>query len=237
MIFELLQGGLTKIDFFMILFTFPVVLLSLTVHEYCHGLMAKKLGDPTAKLMGRLSLNPISHLDPFGTAAMLLFGYGWAKAVPVDPRFFRNPKKGMAIVGLAGPVSNFVLAFVSMFFWKILNALTRLHFWIEDGTFWYVQNVDLEFVDYLSMFLLVSVTMNIGLAIFNLIPIPPLDGSRIFYAFLPNKYYFGVMRYERYVMMIMIALLASGLVTLPLGHLSKAVIELFDFIIGLVPGL
>ena len=232
MILRYLQNGLTKDELILILLTFPVVLISLVIHELAHGWVAKKLGDPTAKYMGRLTLNPLPHLDPIGTVSMLLFGIGWAKPVPIDPRYFKNPKKGMALVGLAGPVSNLILAFIA----AILNRITVVG--INAVVMSPSPNMGLfnvllifEWLFFLFEF------MNISLAVFNLIPIPPFDGSRIFYAFLPDKYYFGVMRYERQIMMITLVVLFLGVLDIPLAYARNGISYLFDFIIGLVPGL
>ena len=232
MIFELLRGGLTKNDFILILLTFPVVLISLVIHELAHGWMAKKLGDPTAKYMGRLTLNPLSHLDPMGTVSMLFFGIGWAKPVPIDPRYFKNPKKGMALVGLAGPVSNLIIAFTASLLKRAsislyVNVLPASA--INETSF----NILLVVVNFFYIFEL----LNISLAVLNLIPVPPFDGSRIFYAFLPDKYYFGVMRYERYIMMITLVILFSGVIDVPLSNVREGISSIFDSIIGLVPGL
>lgn len=232
MIFELLRDGFTKDDLILVLLTFPVVLISLVIHELAHGWMAKKLGDPTAKYMGRLTLNPLSHLDPIGTVAMLLFGIGWAKPVPIDPRYFKNPKKGMALVGLAGPVSNLIIAFTAALLRRVtvavyLNVLPASA--ITEGS--------LKAASIIVSFFYIFEILNISLAVFNLIPVPPFDGSRVFYFLLPDKYYFGVMRYERQIMMITMVLLFSGILDLPLDAVRNAVSSGIHFIIGLVPYL
>lgn len=238
MIFDLLRGGnIGKEELIMVLFIFPIALISLVVHELSHGLMAKKLGDPTAKYMGRLTLNPLAHLDPIGTVSMLLFGIGWAKPVPVDPRYFKKPKKGMALVGLAGPVSNLILAFIGVLLFEILGAFANMNILLEDGILKQYYGTTIGGWDYLGLFFFMFAVRNVYLALFNLIPVPPFDGSRIFYAFLPDKYYFGVMRYERQIMIITMILLATGIVSLPLGFLTDGIMWLFNSIIGLVPGL
>ena len=169
------------------------VLLCLTVHETCHGLAAYALGDPTARDRHRLSLNPFRHIDWLGLAMMLAAGFGWAKPVPVDPRYFKKPKRGMALTALAGPVSNLLLAFLAMLFChKVLAD------WIVFDTcpaYW------------LYVFLhLWAAPLSIGLGLFNLLPIPPLDGSKVLAAFLPDRTYFGLMRYERYGMAVLLLL-------------------------------
>ena len=166
------------------------VLLCLTVHETCHGLAAYALGDPTAKRMRRLSFNPLHHIDWFGLAAMFLVGFGWAKPVPVDMRYFKQPKQGMALCALAGPVSNFLFAVLALLpvRWMYHNALaTELNLW-------------------LYQFLVTLVLLNLGLGLFNLIPIPPLDGSKVLFSLLPDRAYLQLMRYERYGMAVLLLL-------------------------------
>ncbi len=178
------------------------VLIILTIHEYAHGYVAYKLGDNTAKSMGRLSLNPIKHLDPAGAVCMLLFHFGWAKPVPINPRNFKNPKKGFAAVALAGPISNLLTAFFSGFFYLLLaSVFSDMR---SDTTFLRY------FVENLLLFLNIFFYTNIGLAIFNLIPIPPLDGSRILAVLLPPKAYFGLMKYERQIYIGLIVWLIGG---------------------------
>lgn len=168
------------------------VFLCLTVHESCHGLAAYALGDPTARNLHRLSLNPLRHIDWFGLAMMLTAGFGWAKPVPVDSRYFRNPKWGMALTALAGPASNFVLAFGSL-------ALGRLSYAVAPDL-------------WATGFLLYSLpVLSLGLGLFNLIPFPPLDGSKVLAAFLPDTLYLRWMRYERYGMFVLLAIIVFGL--------------------------
>ncbi len=231
MIFELLRGGLTKDEFIMVFLTFPVVLISLCIHELSHGLAAKKLGDPTAQWNGRLTLNPLSHLDPVGTVSMLLFGIGWAKPVPINPRYFKNPKKGMAIVGLAGPVSNLIVAFLA----ALLRRITIAVYAALPASA--INETSFKIALVISWFFMIFEALNISLAVFNLIPIPPFDGSRVFYFLLPDKYYFGVMRYERQIMLITMLVLFSGLLDTPLLMIREGIMFVFDFVIGLVPFL
>ncbi|MBQ7173271.1 MAG: site-2 protease family protein [Clostridia bacterium] len=190
-----LSGTSIKLLLANILLSIPVILFALSAHEAAHGFIANKCGDPTAKLLGRVSLNPLKHLDPLGTICMLVVGYGWAKPVPIDPSRFKNPKKGMALSAAAGPLCNLVLGF--------LNALLAGAFYpiaIYAG----MRDVPM-FVFYVlyALFQLFALgtIYNFVFAIFNLIPLPPFDGSRILYAVLPEKWYFGVMKYERYIMM------------------------------------
>lgn len=173
------------------------ILLCLVVHEVCHGLAAYKLGDPTAKMNHRLSLNPLHHLDVFGLLMMVTVGFGWAKPVPVDPRYFKKPKQGMAITSLAGPFSNFVLAYLAAIGANALAAVMT----VRGET----AGVFLAF-----QFCYLLVLLNIGLGVFNLIPFPPLDGSKVVAMFLPDRLYIRWMRLERYGMIILMAILWLG---------------------------
>ena len=173
------------------------ILLCLVVHEVCHGLAAYKLGDPTAKMNHRLSLNPLHHLDVFGLLMMVTVGFGWAKPVPVDPRYFKKPKQGMAITSLAGPFSNFVLAYLAAIGANALAAVMT----VRGET----AGVFLAF-----QFCYLLVLLNIGLGVFNLIPFPPLDGSKVVAMFLPDRLYIRWMRLERYGMIILMAILWFG---------------------------
>ena len=173
------------------------ILLCLVVHEVCHGLAAYRLGDPTAKRSNRLSFNPLHHLDIFGLIMMVTVGFGWAKPVPVDPRYFRKPKQGMAITALAGPLSNFFLAYIAALG---ANALAGVMTARGEST---------ALVTAFS-FCYMLILMNIGLGVFNLIPFPPLDGSKVVAMFLPDRLYIRWMQLERYGMVILMAVLWFG---------------------------
>lgn len=165
------------------------VLITLTVHEYAHGYAAYKLGDGTARAFGRLSLNPIKHLDPVGALCLLFFHFGWAKPVPINPRNFKNPKRDFALSALAGPLVNIILAFITAFFYILaLKQLSPIA--LGEG---FVARLAYNLILFIGLFH----SINLGLGIFNLIPIPPLDGSRILTAVLPPRLYFGIMKYER----------------------------------------
>lgn len=225
-----------------ILMVVVVVLISLSVHECAHGLAAYKLGDPTAKSMGRLSLNPKNHLDPVGTLMMLLFGFGWAKPVPINPNYFKNRKRGMAITAFAGPLSNVLMAFLGVFAYHIIYTFAVGTVFTGYDVFW--SGAGIARILGKSGFVVAALTLcfyftnlNLSLAIFNLIPIPPLDGSRILNIILPEKYYFKVMQYERYIYLAVIFLLFTHLLDTPLSFLVNSIINGFSFLIGLIPGI
>lgn len=174
------------------------VLLCLTVHEVSHGLAAYALGDPTAKEQRRLSLNPLRHLDLMGTVMMLIAGFGWAKPVPVDARYFKHPKTGMAITALAGPLSNFLFAYVSAIFYTLFFGL------MMTGRF--TGSLALAVLQFFGTLLV----LNIGLGLFNLIPFPPLDGSKVVEGFLPDRVTYALWKYERIGMLVLMGLLIFG---------------------------
>ena len=176
----------------------PIVLIALTFHEFSHGFVSSKLGDPTPGLTGRLSLNPMAHLDPMGALLMVLTGFGWARPVQIDARYYKNPKWGMAITAAAGPLSNLVLAFLAMIIYTVIFILN-----IKIGLF-------SGAIDTISGFVLMFVQVNLCFMVFNLIPIPPLDGSRILGLFLSTRSYFKLQQLERYSFMIIIVLSLTG---------------------------
>jgi Zn-dependent protease len=206
------------------LITLPVILFSLSFHELMHGYSAYRLGDPTAKNMGRLSLNPLSHIDPIGFLAMVFFHVGWAKPVPINPMYFKKPKRDMAISAVSGPLSNFLLAFIFSFVYVALYRLGLKNASVFDSKAF---SVLFTMVGYM-------VTLNIGLGVFNLIPIPPLDGSKILYAFLPNRIVYKILPYERYIQFGMLILLWLGVLSIPL---ELAVSGIYRFFITVAQGV
>lgn len=181
------------------------VLITLTIHEYAHAYAAYKMGDPTAKNLGRLTLNPLKHLDPFGALCMLFFRIGWAKPVPINARNFKNPRRGFAISALAGPLVNLLIAFFSAPIFLVLYRLITSGVYggnFNDFTFNLTYNT-LIFFDFFY-------SVNIGIALFNLIPVPPLDGSRILGLLLPPKHYFAIMRHERTIYYVLLGWLFVG---------------------------
>ena len=182
-----------------------VIFCILPVHEYAHGKVALKLGDPTAKNMGRLTLNPLASIDPMGALFILLFGFGWAKPVMVDPRYFKKPKRDMALVSLAGPVSNLLAALAGAFVYNLILVIFK--------------SVPL----FIGIFFMYYIVINVSLAVFNLIPIPPLDGSKILAAFLPDRVLYKFYRYQNVFMMVLMLLLFSGILDYPLSIFNSAV--------------
>ena len=186
--------------------------LCITIHETCHGLAALALGDQTAKRMGRLSLNPLRHVDLMGLVMLIVAKVGWAKPVPVDPRHFKNPKAGMALVAVAGPLSNVLLSAVA----AVGYAVSCFY-----SIYWEIAALEL-----LANFFSYIFYISAGLAVFNLLPIPPLDGSKVLFSFLPKQWYWKLMCYERYVMLLLMALLLTGTLDVPLNYLRGGLIDL-----------
>ena len=202
-------------DLFSILVRAIVLFTAIPIHEAAHAYVADKLGDPTARYRGRLTLNPIAHFDLIGSMAMLFTGIGWAKPVPINPLNFKDTKKGMAISAAAGPISNLIVAAISLALSKIL---------LYAG---YGMGVNTVISTLYTVFNSMCF-INISLAIFNLIPIPPFDGSRIFNYFLPDKWYFKIMEYERYIFIGLFILLFTGILDLPLNVLTGFVFKALD---------
>ncbi|MBW6463356.1 MAG: site-2 protease family protein [Bacillota bacterium] len=195
----------------------PALLIAITIHEFAHARMAYYFGDSTAKSQGRMNLNPISHLDPIGTIMILLVGFGWAKPVPINPYNFSQYRKGLRWVSFAGPMVNFALGFLTLL---LLNLLVRAG--LQSGLF--------------LQFIVVLMQLNILLGIFNLIPIPPLDGSKILMSFLPDSYLGFYRQLERYAPLILLALILTRTLGLIIFPLYNTIMNLFNLIIGLIPG-
>ena len=222
-VLEMFSAG--QVDFlqlFILLGAFVLLILVLMpVHEFAHAFVAYKLGDNTARWNGRLTLNPLAHIDWMGAIMIMLFGIGFARPVPVNSRYFKNPKQGMALTALAGPVSNILMAVVSVAIFRVMVLIdgadpTRLimgPFFVGSEWLYYAYIVLIE----------VFAGVNIGLAVFNLLPIPPLDGSRIFSAILPDKWVYYMNRYEQYIMMGLFLLLFTNVLDAPLTWLRETV--------------
>lgn len=195
-------------------------LLCIALHELSHGFVAWRLGDPTAKNAGRLTLNPIKHLDLFGLLMMLIAKVGWAKPVPVDMRYFKHPKQGMAITALAGPAANFLTALAATAAASLIYHVAPLRpVWV--AVLCFLSNMSL---------------LGVGMGLFNLIPISPLDGSKILFALLPNRIYYKILRYEKYVMGLLIVLVLLGVFDRPLSFLMLHVLQDFCALTGMPLG-
>ena len=216
-----LQGLLAALDLTSLMdavLRVAAIFLCLTVHETCHGLAALALGDPTAKSMHRLSLNPLRHIDWLGLLMMFVAGFGWAKPVPVDLRYFKKPKQGMALTALAGPVSNLLLAVAAMLISKVIYLYAP-----------YSAAMDVAF----SFCLYTLAPLSIGLGLFNLIPIPPLDGSKVLAAFLPDRKYIALMRYERYGILVLLVLSFAGIGS---SLISRGILGVYSALLTLLFG-
>ena len=197
------------IKFFSRLF---VVFCTMPVHEYAHALIATKLGDNTPKYNGRLTLNPMAHISPMGAIMIFLCGFGYAKPVNINPRNFKNPKVGMAITAIAGPISNLILGFIFIFL---------------SVTCFYLMGIETLMGYAIYSFLIFAGMINVNLAVFNLLPIPPLDGSRILQLLIPSKYYYKFMMYERYIVIVVFVLILTGILSGPISIISNGIISLF----------
>ncbi len=197
------------------LITALAAMFCITVHEVSHGYAAYRLGDPTAKAMGRLTLNPIKHMDIMGLVSMALVGFGWAKPVPVDFRNLKRYRRDTIIITLAGPMSNILLAIVFLTGYYALGGLYIALQWPS-------------WVQYVLLFFWSGVMLNAGLAMFNLLPIPPLDGSKVVLAFLPERWYWWVLRRERFGLIALALLLIFGVLDQPLYILRNGLLTLLD---------
>lgn len=201
-----------------LLVSIPGMLLCLSVHEASHGFAAYALGDPTAKNAGRLTIDPVRHLDVIGTICLLFFHVGWAKPVPVDPRYFKHPRRDMALVSLAGPLSNFVLALVALFLYHPLRMSSS--------------NVVMT----IALMLYMTAVMSIGLGVFNLIPVPPLDGSKILFSFLPYRIERKVTQYQQFIQFGLFVLLFIGVLDVPMNAAINLVYRALYTVVLMVLG-
>lgn len=227
MLFSLLGGEDLRMAIIQILLSLPIIIFALSWHEAAHGYVAYKFGDPTARNLGRLTLNPVKHLDPLGFISMLVFGFGWAKPVPIYPRNFENPKKGMAFSAIAGPAMNLILGIVSSLFYVVAYFLyVRLTL---SGVL--ATELSQNIFGMLLIFLQLSALYNFMFMAFNLIPVPPFDGSRFVNLFLPADKYFAIMRYEKYFVLGVFAIVMILSNIFHFSPFSWVAYKLFDLIV------
>ncbi len=186
-------------------------LLCIMFHEVSHGVVALKLGDTTARDAGRLTFNPIKHIDIWGLLMMAIFRFGWAKPVPINMRNFKHPVRDMAITAAAGPISNVILAFFALC--------------IRAGAVYVSQKTGGAISDFIITFMEYTAILSVGLAVFNVIPIPPLDGSKVLNALLPQEVYYKILRYERYGFLVMMVVLYTGILDVPLDFCRNALLS------------
>lgn len=219
MILDILRNGFSIETIMNLMSRVFVVFCTLPVHEYAHALVATKLGDDTPRLKGRLTLAPLAHIDPIGALMIFLVGFGYAKPVPVNPRRFNkkvNMRTGMALTALAGPVANIIMAFIFML---LSNAATVA-----------VSMTGSLLAKIIMLFFYFAAQVNVSLAVFNLLPIPPLDGSRIVSMLIPSKYYYKIIKYERYIIIGIFVLIFIGVLDVPLAFLTSKLMSLISFI-------
>ena len=223
----MLLRNLSNFNLIQVLYFLVIFLITITVHEVAHGYTAYKLGDPTAKNMDRLTLNPLKHIDLIGFIMIMVLGFGWAKPVPINPRNFKNPQKGMAISALAGPASNFCMAIAG----TILMRLVQLIYGSGGNTFLY------NFLVGCFAFFYLFRELNVWFGVFNLLPVPPLDGSRIVNYFLPHHLSYQYAKIERYGFIVLIVLLYTGILSRPLIWMSNIIINFIELIVNFIPFL
>lgn len=210
----------------------PITLIALTGHEFAHGWVSSKLGDPTPERDGRLTLNPLAHLDVVGTILMILTGFGWAKPVMVDPRYYKNKKRGMALTALAGPLANLIMAFIAMLIFAVVVVVRAK---LGGGI---IPETSSMTVQIIWKFAFLFAYRNLCFMVFNLIPIPPLDGSKVLGMFLPNRVYYNMLQYERYAIILIMLLSVIGAFDKIIGTgvniVLMGMVNLLDLVVNLI---
>ena len=209
-----------------ILINVPITLVALTGHELAHAYVSTKLGDPTPRMQGRLTLNPLAHLDLMGTILMVITRFGWAKPVMVDPRYYKNRKQGMALTAIAGPIANLIMAFLAVTIFAVIYKVSQR---INPGLTYGVYIVGRILVRF--------AVINLCFMVFNIIPIPPLDGSKVLGIFLPNKVYYTMLQYERYAMILIMVLSLIGVFSIIIGTGVDVIVRGMANILGIDPEL
>ncbi len=210
------------LDVFTIAARIMVILLILPIHEYAHAFVARKCGDYTAENSGRLTFNPLAHVDPVGAILLLLTGYGWAKPVPINPNAMRNPRNGIIWTSLAGPFSNLIVAFIGMI---VLRVLYCIPIPVENVTLYNTLNSVALIFHYF-------VSVNIGLAVFNLIPIPPLDGSKVLIQFLPTRAVIWIQRNQMIISIVFLVMVCSRVLSTPISFIASCIYKIFYYPLG-----
>ncbi len=225
MLYQILNGNFSLVSIIMqILATLFVMIVVLPFHELAHGFVAYKLGDNTAKNQGRLTFNPLHHINYVGAVCLLLVGFGWAEPVPVDPRYFKNPKRDMALVALAGPAANIIAAIAGVLISNLITVCVP------------VSSMDAGWYKALDYFFYAYVSVNVSLAVFNLIPLPPLDGSKILGAFLPQQTYVKMLMNERMLSSILLVLLVTNIID-KIMYYPRIGLSALVYIVGSLPFL
>lgn len=233
MLLDIFNGNASTMQILQLVLAIPCIMIALSFREAAHGYIAYKMGDPTARNLGRLTLNPVKHLDLFGTLCMLLVGYGWAKPVPINTRYFKNQKKGMALSALAGPVTNLALGLIGILLYRVIALLS-----MTDTMQSAIISSDTVYNLFVAVFMLLNLfsLYNFCFALFNMIPIPPFDGSRVLFAFLPDRYYFAIMKYEQYIMIALLIFLTVG-PGFSVGSIAWSMIDGVNYLLDLIPFL
>lgn len=231
MLREVISNGFTAQTIIQLLALVFIVFCVLPIHEFAHAFVGNLLGDETPRLKGRLTINPMAHIDWMGALLLLVVGFGWGKPVSVNMRNFKmkNKKLGMALVAFAGPLSNIIMAFISLVIMFFVMKYSGTGF-LENGNVMIYNNAEGSTAYNLIQFLMFAASVNISLAVFNLLPVPPLDGSRLVSVILPNKIYYKVMMYERYIAIAIMFLAFTSVLSAPISFLSDRLMKLLMYL-------